>query len=145
MSLNNLGFLFHAQGGSDEAKASFQRGVDMQEGLADVLLAATSEAEAMNYLAQLPLNRDGFISVCLHVPDSDEANYARVWHSKAAVARSSSTASGELFKAVPPTPAPAVTSRPGATSAASSPGYCWPPPTVAITPSGLPAPPADRR
>ena len=27
----------------------------MQQDLADILLAATSEAEAMNYLAQLPL------------------------------------------------------------------------------------------
>ena len=76
-----------AQGEYVEAKASFQEGVDMQQGLADVLLAAKSEAESMNYLAQRPSNRDLLISVCLHVPDSDEASYARVWRGKAALAR----------------------------------------------------------
>ena len=51
----------------------------------------------MNYLAQLPLARDGLISVCLHVPDSDEANYARVWRGKAAVARMLQRRQAELF------------------------------------------------
>ena len=60
--------------------------MDIQQGLADILLAATSEAEAMNYLAQLPLDRDRLISISLHVPNSDSAVYARIWRGKAAVA-----------------------------------------------------------
>ena len=53
ISLNNLGGLLYAQG-STATRPFLQQGVDMQQDLADVLLAATSEAEAMNYLAQLP-------------------------------------------------------------------------------------------
>lgn len=86
-SLSNLGGWLYAQGRYGEAMPLVQQGADMQQGLADVLVAATSEAEALNYLAQLPLDRDAVISVCLHVPDSDEASYARVWDGKAAVAR----------------------------------------------------------
>jgi hypothetical protein len=87
LSLNNLGSLLQSQGAYDEALPLCEQGVDMQQGLADILLAATSEAEAMNYLAQLPGARDGLISASLHVPDSDAAVYDRVWRGKAAVAR----------------------------------------------------------
>ena len=96
-SLSNLGDLLQAQGLYGEAKPFLQQAVDMQQDLAEVLLAATSEAEAMNYLAQLPLARDLLISVCLHVPESDEANYARVWRGKAAVARMLQRRQAELF------------------------------------------------
>jgi len=96
-SLNNLGFLLSFQSLYHEAKPFFQQGADMQQDLADILLAATSEAEAMNYLGTLPPDRDGLISVCLHVPESDEANYARVWRGKAAVARVLQRRQVELF------------------------------------------------
>ena len=97
-TLMNLGFLLTAQGVYGEAKPLLLQGVDMQQGLTEILLAATSESEAMNYLAQLPLNRDGLISVCLHVPGSDEASYARVWRGKAAVARMLQRRQAELFR-----------------------------------------------
>src|SRR5262249_28904070 len=45
------------------------------------------EAEALDYLAQLPAARDELISVGLHIPESEEAAYARVWRGKAAVSR----------------------------------------------------------
>ena len=86
-SLGNLGFLLQSQGAFGEAEPLLEQGVDMQQGQVEILLAASSEAEAMNYLAQLPSICDVLISVCLRVPDSDEANYARVWRGKAAVAR----------------------------------------------------------
>lgn len=84
--LHNLGGLLQDQGAYGEALPVIQQGMDIQQGLADILLAATSEAEAMNYLAQLPLDRDRLISISLHVPNSDSAVYARIWRGKAAVA-----------------------------------------------------------
>jgi CHAT domain-containing protein/tetratricopeptide (TPR) repeat protein len=97
-SLTNLGYLLEAQGLYGEARPFLQQAVDMEQGLAEAVLVATSEAEAMNYLAQLPLTRDALISVCLHVPDSDEANYARVWRGKALVARVFQRRQAELFQ-----------------------------------------------
>ena len=105
MSLNVLGVVLKDQGAYGEAKPLVQQGVDMQQGLADVLLAATSEAEALNYLGKLPLTRDAFISVCLHVPKSDEANYAQVWRCKAAVARVLQRRQAELLSQAAADPA----------------------------------------
>jgi len=93
-----LGSLLHAQGRYGEAECFLRQLVDMQQDLAEILLAATSEAEAMNYLAHLPLFRDALISVCLRVPDSDEASYARVWRGKVAVARMLQRRQAELFR-----------------------------------------------
>ena len=104
-SLNNLGALLYFQGTYSEARAFLQRGVDMQQGLTDILLATTSEAEAANYLAHLPLIQDLLISVCLHVPGSDGANYARVWRGKAAVVRMLERRQAELFRQAAANPA----------------------------------------
>jgi tetratricopeptide (TPR) repeat protein len=84
-SVSNLGVLLHAQGSCGEAAVFLRRSTDMQQALARVLLAATSEAEAMSYLAQLPRNRDGLISVSLHLPASDDETYRRVWNGKSAL------------------------------------------------------------
>ncbi len=86
-SLANLGALFHAQRADAEARPVLQQAVDMQQDLADILLAATSEAESRNYLAQLPVTRDLLISASLHLPGSDDSTYARVWRGKAALTR----------------------------------------------------------
>jgi hypothetical protein len=84
-SLSNLGGLLQAQGSYAEAGVFLRQGADMQQALARTMLAATSEAEAMSYLAQLPMTRDGLISVSLHVPASDEETYRRVWNGKSAL------------------------------------------------------------
>ncbi len=104
-SLDNLGSLLQAQGAYGEALPVSQQGVDMQQGLADILLAATSEAEAMNYLAQLPLARDFLISVSLHVPESDAAAYARIWRGKATMARMLRRRQAEQFHLASTNPA----------------------------------------
>jgi CHAT domain-containing protein len=57
----------------------------MQQALSRTLLAATSEAESMSYLAQLPLTRDNLISVSLRLPASDEETYQRIWSGKSAL------------------------------------------------------------
>jgi tetratricopeptide (TPR) repeat protein/CHAT domain-containing protein len=86
-SLKDLGELLSDQGAYDEALPVIEQAADMLQGFSDILLTTVSEAEAMNYLAQLPMVRDGLISTSLHVPESDSAAYARVWSSKAAVSR----------------------------------------------------------
>ncbi len=97
-SLSNVGSVLYSQGVYGEARPFLQQCVDMQQRLAEILLAATSEAEALNHMAQLALTRDGFISVCLHVPGSDEALYDRLWRGKAAVARMLQRRQAELFR-----------------------------------------------
>ena len=84
-SLDNLGALLQAQGSYGEAAVFLRQGTDMQQALARTLLAATSEAEAMSYLAQLPRSRDGLISVSLRLPASDDETYRRIWNGKSAL------------------------------------------------------------
>jgi CHAT domain-containing protein/tetratricopeptide (TPR) repeat protein len=97
ISLYNLSGLLNGVGAFGEAKPFVQQGVDMQHGLAEILLAAYSEAEAMNYLATLPAALDLLVTVCLRVAGSEEAVYARVWRGKAGVARLLQRRQTELF------------------------------------------------
>jgi CHAT domain-containing protein len=85
VSLTNLGGLLDAQGSYSEAAMCHRRAVDMELSVARSLLAATSEAEAMSYLARLPLTLDSLISVSLRVPSSDDETYRRIWHGKSAL------------------------------------------------------------
>jgi CHAT domain-containing protein len=96
-SLKWLGALLGGQGLYGEAKPFLQQSVDMEQGLADALIATTSEAEAMNCLGKLALTRNALISVRLQLPGSDDASYARVWRGKAAVARMLQRRQAELF------------------------------------------------
>jgi CHAT domain-containing protein/Tfp pilus assembly protein PilF len=86
-TLNNLGVLLYAQGDYPGALAYSRQALDMYQGLAEILLATVSEAEALNYLAALPLTRDTLLSVFRHVPASDAACYAHVWRSKGTILR----------------------------------------------------------
>jgi CHAT domain-containing protein/Tfp pilus assembly protein PilF len=87
LGLSNWGHLLQSEGKYSEAWPSAIEAADITHDLAEVFLAACSEAEALDYLAQLPGLRDGLISIALHLPESSEAAYARVWHGKAAIAR----------------------------------------------------------
>ena len=81
-SLYNLGATLFDQGSYVNAAVILRRGADMQQSLARMLVAATSEAEARSYLAQLPSDLDALISVSLRVPGSEADTYRRVWHGK---------------------------------------------------------------
>ncbi len=87
LGLSNWGHLLLSEGKYTEAWPSAIEAADICHDLAEVFLAASSEAEALDYLAQLPGLRDGLISISLHLPESSEAAYAQVWHGKAAIAR----------------------------------------------------------
>jgi tetratricopeptide (TPR) repeat protein len=84
-SLNNLGFLLLAQGSYGEAAVLLRQATDMQHALLRDLLPATSEAEAMSFLAILPLSRDNLVSVSLRLPASDDETYRRIWSGKSAL------------------------------------------------------------
>jgi CHAT domain-containing protein/Tfp pilus assembly protein PilF len=86
-SLGNLGFRLQAEGSYGEAAVLLRQAADMQQALSRTLLAATSEAEAMSYLAQLPGTRDAMVSVSLRVPASDEETYRRIWDGKSVLTR----------------------------------------------------------
>jgi tetratricopeptide (TPR) repeat protein len=99
VSLNNLGALYHAEGEHTEAWPYLSSASDMVQGLTEIFLAAASEAEALDYLylARLPASRDLLISTSLHLPDSAEAAYTRVWRGKAAIARTLERRQASLF------------------------------------------------
>jgi CHAT domain-containing protein/tetratricopeptide (TPR) repeat protein len=82
ISMCNLGYVLHAQGSYGGAAARLRQATDMFQSLARTLVSATSEAEAMSYLAHLPVARDGLISVSLRVPGSDDETYRRIWDGK---------------------------------------------------------------
>jgi CHAT domain-containing protein/Tfp pilus assembly protein PilF len=86
-TLGNLSVQLWLQGDYPGAQTHLQQALDMQQELAEILITAVSEAEALNLLASFPLTRDGFLSVSRHLPDSDAASYAQVWRSKAAALR----------------------------------------------------------
>jgi CHAT domain-containing protein/Tfp pilus assembly protein PilF len=85
--LNRLGGLLQVQADYAGALAYSQKALDMYQGLTEILIHATSEAEALNYLARIPLTRDLFLSASRQLPDRDVACYAQVWRSKGAVLR----------------------------------------------------------
>ena len=97
LGLYNMGDLLQTERKYTEAWPFFIQAVDISHGLAEDFLAATSEAEALDYLSQLPTFRNTLISTSLHVPESSEAAYARVWHGKAVIARTLQRRQGFLF------------------------------------------------
>jgi CHAT domain-containing protein/tetratricopeptide (TPR) repeat protein len=87
-SLNNLGYyLLQAQGSYGEAAVLLRQSTDMHQALARTLLAATSEAEAMSYLATLTGTLQGLISSSLRLPGSADETYRRIWDGKSSMAQ----------------------------------------------------------
>jgi CHAT domain-containing protein/tetratricopeptide (TPR) repeat protein len=85
--LCNLGYLLMLQGDYPAARCHSQQALALYQGLAENVMAAMSEAEALNYLASLPFPRDVFLSVSRHFPDRDAACYAPVWRGKGTLFR----------------------------------------------------------
>jgi CHAT domain-containing protein len=87
--LKNMGALFLAQEEYARGLACYQQALEMDQGLASVFADAASEAEALNYLANLPQTRDGFLSLPPdRLPDAtDDDLYAPLWRGKAVLAR----------------------------------------------------------
>jgi tetratricopeptide (TPR) repeat protein len=84
-SLNNLAFLYLERREYARAEPLFRRALNMYAASAAHLATSAPEATALNYLARLPLTRDGYLSVTRPLSRAD--SYQSVWQSKAALSR----------------------------------------------------------
>jgi CHAT domain-containing protein/Tfp pilus assembly protein PilF len=85
--LQNLGVLLRDCGRFAEAEVPHRRALVLLEQQLYALLGGSSEAQALNHLAQLPLTRDGYLSTTRPLADRDAAAYEVVWQSRGALAR----------------------------------------------------------
>ncbi len=85
-SLNNRGTLLERQGRYADAEPYVRSALRMYQRLALRYADAAAEAEALNYVATLPLSRDGLLSVTRRLPP-DPAAYDRLWDARAALTR----------------------------------------------------------
>jgi CHAT domain-containing protein len=85
-TLDSLGYVLQARGELARAEPVVGEAVATQQRLLSALLAGSSEAEALNFLAQLPLTCDNYLSVTRELPDKAGAACAALWHAKGAVA-----------------------------------------------------------
>src|SRR5262249_59724516 len=85
-SLLHLGALTYAQGEYGKALDYLQQALQMYQQQTSVFVEAASEAEALNFLAQLPLTRDAFLSLSADPEHSEpDQHYALLWQGKALV------------------------------------------------------------
>jgi CHAT domain-containing protein/tetratricopeptide (TPR) repeat protein len=85
-TFNSLGYLLLVRGEPARAEPVAREAAAAYQRLASALLAGSSEAEALNFLAQLPVCCDNYLSVTRELPNKAEAAYAALWHAKGAVA-----------------------------------------------------------
>jgi CHAT domain-containing protein len=85
VSLNNLGLLLQARGELARAEPLLRDALAMYQRLVSALLAGSAEAEALNFLAQLPAPRDAYLSVTRALPDKTGVAYHALWHARGAV------------------------------------------------------------
>jgi CHAT domain-containing protein/tetratricopeptide (TPR) repeat protein len=87
-TLNRLSSLIvEVDGQPAAALPLLQRAMDIFQDQAELLQAGLSEAESIDYLASLPGTLHDLLSVSCRMWGQAEATYARVWRTKAAVAR----------------------------------------------------------
>jgi CHAT domain-containing protein/Tfp pilus assembly protein PilF len=86
-SLNNLASLLQAQGEHGRALPILQDALAMFQQQANRMAASASEAQALNFVATLPLTRDGLLSTSRHLAAADAGIYRALWPSRAALTR----------------------------------------------------------
>jgi CHAT domain-containing protein/Tfp pilus assembly protein PilF len=85
-SLHYRGALFQARGDSARAEPLLREALALSQRLALSHAELSAEAEALNFIASLPLTRDAFLSVTRRLP-ADPSAYDRLWDSRAALTR----------------------------------------------------------
>jgi CHAT domain-containing protein len=87
-TLHNLGTLLWARGEYAQAEPFYRDALAMYQGLAEAYAALAAEAQALNYLASLPVTRDTFLSVTAEQSGASAADtYRLLWQGKAALLR----------------------------------------------------------
>jgi CHAT domain-containing protein/Tfp pilus assembly protein PilF len=86
LMLSNLGAVLHDRGERADAESHLRQALAMYQRLGSALLAGSAEAEGLNYLANLPLTRDTYLSVTRDLADKGELAYHALWQVKGAVA-----------------------------------------------------------
>jgi CHAT domain-containing protein/tetratricopeptide (TPR) repeat protein len=86
-NLNNLGAVLAARGEPARAEPYCRQALAMRQRHLDALLAGLAEAEALNYLSQLPESQAAYLSVSRDLPDTDAVAYGLVWQGRGALAR----------------------------------------------------------
>jgi CHAT domain-containing protein/Tfp pilus assembly protein PilF len=86
VSLNNLGGLLYARGELAQAEPYLRQALTINQRLGSALLAGSAETEGLNYLAKLPLTRDGYLSVTRDLVDKSPPAYRVLWQLKGGVA-----------------------------------------------------------
>jgi CHAT domain-containing protein len=87
-SLNNLGLLLWARGQGAAAERRLRQSFTMYQDLARAFADTAAEAQALNFLASLPLARDFYLTFTAGRPTSlVPRSYALLWRGKAALTR----------------------------------------------------------
>jgi CHAT domain-containing protein len=87
-SLYSLGALLEAQGDHARALPPCEQALAMYQQVVELMANTAAETEALNFLARLPLTRDGFLTASAHIDTIPaEQVYAPLWRGKAAIAR----------------------------------------------------------
>jgi CHAT domain-containing protein/Tfp pilus assembly protein PilF len=86
ISLSNVGRLVYYRGEPAQAETYLRQALGVYQRLLTTVLAGSAEAQAHNYLAQLPFTRDGYLSVTGRLPGKTEHAYRALWHARGAVA-----------------------------------------------------------
>jgi CHAT domain-containing protein/Tfp pilus assembly protein PilF len=87
VQLANLGTLHSARGNSAKAVAYFNKALDIYRKQTEYLFETASEAEALNFVAMIPLTRDEYLSAARRMNADAASRYKRVWQGRAAVTR----------------------------------------------------------
>jgi CHAT domain-containing protein/tetratricopeptide (TPR) repeat protein len=99
LALSARGRLLDAWGKSDEAQAVLREAVTMSLGLNEVLVMATSEAQALNQLAVQPRALEMYLSATRARPGQAAAAYEFVWRRRGLLARTTAARRRALLRA----------------------------------------------
>jgi CHAT domain-containing protein len=87
VGLHNLGMLHEARGEPELAMASFRRALTMLQNISAEFVVNASEAEALNFNADLPAVQNCLISLNQRLARKDDRIYGLIWEQKARVTR----------------------------------------------------------
>jgi CHAT domain-containing protein len=85
--LSNLGLLQEVRGEHGQALRCYREAAEMSQRLLAAFAGAAGEAQALNYLAELPAAEHGLLTAALHAGADAGETYATLWRHKAVLAQ----------------------------------------------------------